>query len=259
MPKNKSEKNIEPIAPQGLHERVLKIIASLPGTTVLDAPTGYGALAHKLLEAGKHITAGDINIDKFRATRDHPDLRLVRLDLNETTLPLPENSFDVAVSVEGIEHLQSQWSFVRNLWRVLKPGGHLILSTPNILNIRSRLRYFMEGRYEHFKRPLVKDKSWLCDVENYHISPISFFDLQFMLESSGFSIKKLYTNRFAEKNVLSMLIKPLFRLFYLHKNYRDRKRNRGEHSDLYKTILLDEVFFGECLIVVAQKKTVVLG
>ncbi|HAR41210.1 MAG: hypothetical protein A2X56_03630 [Nitrospirae bacterium GWC2_57_13] len=243
---------IEPIAPSGVHDKVLALALALPGTAVLDVPAGYGALTEKLLAAGKSVTAGDIDTAKFKGSIDHPALTLIRLDLNEA-LPLPDNHFDIVVSVEGIEHLQSQWNFVRTIHRVLKPGGHFIITTPNILNIRSRLRYFMEGRFEHFKRPLVKNKSWSYDLENYHIAPISFFDLQFMLESSGFSIKKLYANRFSEKNVLSMLIKPAFNLFYLHKNYRDRKRNRGEHSELYKTILLDEVFFGECLIVLAQK------
>lgn len=246
-------KAIAPIAPSGIHEKVLDLALSLPGAFCLDVPTGYGALAEKLLAAGKMVTAGDINIEKFLGTRGHPGLNLVRLDLNEAVLPLPDNKFDLAISIEGIEHLQSQWNLVRNLSRVLKQGGSLILTTPNILNIRSRLRYFMEGRYDHFKRPLVKGKSWANDLENYHIAPASFFELQFMIESCGFSIQSIYTNRYYAKNALTMLLKPLFRTFYLNKNYRDKKRNRGNHGALYKTIMSDEVFYGECLILVAKK------
>jgi SAM-dependent methyltransferase len=174
------------------------------------------------------------------------------LDLNQASL-LPDEQFDVAVSIEGVEHLQSQWNFVRNLCRVLKPGGTLIITTPNILNIRSRIRYLMEGRYEHFKRPLVKGKSWINDLENYHISPISFFELQFMLQSCGFSIQAVHTNRYRAKNIITMLLKPLFRLFYINKNYRDNKRKRGDHASLYRTVISDEIFYGECLIVVAKK------
>jgi SAM-dependent methyltransferase len=138
-------------------------------------------------------------------------------------LPLSDHQFDVAISIEGIEHLQNQWNFVRNLFRVLKPGGTLIITTPNILNIRSRFRYLMEGRYEHFKRPLVKGKSWVNDLENYHIAPVSFFELQFMLESRGFSIQAVLTNRHTSKNIVTALLKPLFNLFYVNKNYRDKK------------------------------------
>jgi SAM-dependent methyltransferase len=247
-------KAIEPLASSGLHEKVLELALKLPGTTCLDVPTGYGALAEKLLAAGKMVTAGDINIEKFLGTRSHSAMNLVRLDLNEAVLPLPDNHFDLAISIEGIEHLQSQWNLVRNLFRVLKPGGTLIITTPNILNIRSRFRYLMEGRYEHFKRPLVKGKSWVNDLENYHIAPVSFFELQFMLESCGFSIQAVLTNSYTSKNIVTALLKPLFNLFYANKNHRDKKRKRGDHGTLYHTVMSDEVYYGECLIIVAKKE-----
>ena len=245
--------NIEPIAPPGVHEKVLDLALKLPGTAFLDVPTGYGALTEKLLASGKVVTAGDIDTGKFKGSCKHAGLTLIRLDLNET-LPLPDNQFDIAISVEGIEHLQSQWNFVRSIHRVLKPGGHLILTTPNILNIRSRLRFFMEGRFEHFKRPLVKGISWVRDIENYHIAPVSFFEIQFMLKSVGFDIIHIHTNRYAEKNIFTVALRPLFVLFYNSKNRRDARRERGDYSELYKLILSDEIFFGECLIIVAQKQ-----
>ncbi len=245
--------HIAPIAPPHLHEKVLALALSLPGTRFLDTPTGYGALTSKLLAAGKQVVAGDIDIDKCKLDRSTAGFSLLRLDLNEPSLPLESGSFDVAISVEGIEHLQSQWCFVRNVYRSLKPGGHFIITTPNILNIRSRLRFFMEGRYEHFKRPLVKDRSWSADLDNYHIAPTSFFELQFILQSAGFSIQSVDANTYKARNILTRSLKPLFRAFYANKNYRDKKRDRGDHGDLYRTILSDAVFFGECLIVLARK------
>jgi SAM-dependent methyltransferase len=244
----------DPIAPPGVHEKVLELARALPGEACLDLPTGYGSIAERLLQAGKTVTAGDIDIEKYRGNRSHPRLRLVKLDLNEPQLPVPEGQFDIAVSVEGIEHLQSQWNFVRNLARALRPGGHLILTTPNILNIRSRLRYLMEGRYEHFKRPLVKDRSWVCDLDNYHIAPVSYFELQFMLECAGFSILSVHTNRYAAKNVVTWLLRPVFRSFYRHKGRRDQKRGRGDHDALYQTVMSEEIFYGECLIITVRKQ-----
>ena len=244
----------EAIAPAGVHEKVFELAMSHPAEKVLDLPTGYGAMAERLLRAGKAVTGGDIDTSKFRGSRKDPRLTLLQVDLNEKVLPVPEGEFDLAISVEGIEHLQSQWNFVRSLHRALKPGGRLIITTPNILNVRSRLRYLMEGRYEHFKRPLVKDRSWSCDLDNYHIAPIGYFELQFILECCGFSIEQVHTNRYAARNILTRMLRPLFRLFYVNKNYRDRKRDRGDHRELYKTIMSDEIFFGECLIVLAKKK-----
>jgi hypothetical protein len=58
---------------------------------------------------------------------------------------------------------------------------------------------------------------------------------------------------YAARNVVTRFPKPLFRHFCVNKNYRDRKRNRGDHAGLYRTVMSEEVFFGECLIVVARK------
>lgn len=244
--------SIEPIAAQALHEKVIELVERLPGVDFLDTPSGYGALTQRLLATGKNVTAGDIDTDKFRVA-ENSRLRLMRLDLNNPVLPLADSIFDVAISVEGIEHLQSQWSFVSNLYRVTKPGGHLIITTPNILNFGSRLRYFMEGRYEHFKRPLVKGKSWSHDLENYHISPISFFEMQFMLESCGFTVLEVHTNRFRSRNLVSVMLRPFFRYVYSAKNRRDSRRNRGSHEDLYARVMSDAVYYGECLIILARK------
>lgn len=243
---------IAPIAPAHLHEKVLEIALRLPGKRFLDTPTGYGALAAKLIAAGKEVVAGDIDISKCKVAPS-TSFSIHQLDLNDPNLPIESNGFDVAISIEGIEHLQSQWCFVRNVYRALKPGGHFVITTPNILNIRSRLRYLMEGRYEHFKRPLVKGRSWSADLDNYHIAPISYFELQFILESCGFSVLSIDTNTYKARNPLTRSLKPLFRAFYANKNYRDKKRDRGDHGALYDKILSDAVFFGECLIVVAQK------
>lgn len=129
--------SIVAIAAPSLHDKVLEIAAKLPGIDVLDAPAGFGALTQKLLATGRRMTSGDIDITKFRLSPDTENLKLIKLDLNEVRLPIEDEAFDLAICVEGIEHLQCQWNLVRNLCRVLRPGGHLILTTPNILNFRS--------------------------------------------------------------------------------------------------------------------------
>lgn len=50
-------------------------------------------------------------------------------DMSESKLP--ENSFDMVTTIEVIEHVQRDEDFIRNIHRVLKPGGILILTTPN--------------------------------------------------------------------------------------------------------------------------------
>ena len=242
------------LASPGVHEKVLDLVARLPARTVLDAPAGHGALTAQLLKSGKLVTAGDIDIEKFQLNPDQSGLQLVHLNLIADQLPIQENSFDLAICLEGVEHLENQWQLVRNLFRVLRPGGYLILSTPNIINFKSRVRYFTEARYEFFKRPLVLGKSIAHDLDTYHIAPISYFELQFLVESCGFAIQELHANIYSSRNLLSAILRPLFRAFYRYKCYRDKKRDRGDFAELYKTIMTDELYYGETLIVVAQKK-----
>lgn len=246
----------EELASAGVHDKVFDVVARLPGKILLDAPTGQGALTRRFLEAGKTVTAGDIELGRFRLDRSGatPDLELVHLDLSAPDLPLRKGHYDIAVCVEGVEHLENQWNLVRNLNRALKPGGHLVLTTPNILNFRSRLRYLAEGRYEFFKRPLVVGRSTPHDLDTHHISPVSYFELQFILESLGFAILELHANKYSSRNILSRALRPLYRMSYVYKDYRDRKRNRGEYLPLYETILSDEIFYGETLILLAQKR-----
>jgi hypothetical protein len=60
------------------------------------------------LYRGKVVTAGDIDISQCTVEVKDPALTLVRLDLNDDTLPRPCSSFDVVISIEGIEQLQNQ-------------------------------------------------------------------------------------------------------------------------------------------------------
>lgn len=241
------------LASEGVHDKVLEIALRLPGSMVFDAPAGHGALTKKLLQAGKSVTAGDIDTDKFMLDSKSDNLELLKLDLTDPAFSVEEAKFDTAICVEGVEHLENQWILTRNLCRILKPGGFLILTTPNILNFRSRVRYFLEGRYEFFKRPLVCGVSNAHDLDTYHIAPVSYFELQFILEKAGFSIRELHANKYTSRNAVSMLLRPIFRMIYEYKDSRDKRRNRGDYAKLYKTIMSDEIYYGETLIIVAEK------
>ncbi len=245
---------IEELASPAVHDKVLEIVNKLQADKIFDAPTGQGAITKKLLSLGKMVTAGDINTDQFKLDRQQEKLTVMQLDLTQPDLPVNENDYDIAICIEGVEHLENQWILARNLHRILKPKGFLIISTPNIINFKSRFRFFWEARYEFFKRPLVLEKSCDHDLKVFHIAPISYFELQFILESSGFSIQEVHANIYSSKHIFSMLLKPLFKLCYVYKNYRDKKRRRGDFSDIYRTIMSDELFYGETLILVAQKK-----
>lgn len=246
--------DIEELASAGVHDKVAEIVARLPGDRILDAPTGHGALASRFLAMGRTVVAGDIDVSKFMLDPAKEErLTLVRLDLIDPAFPFDEGLFDIVVCVEGVEHLENQWMLARNLARVLVRGGHMVLSTPNILNFRSRVRFFLEGRYEFFKRPLVVGYSTPHDLETFHVAPVSYFELQFILERAGFTIREIHANKYSSRNIVSIILRPFFRLIYRYKAHRDRRRSRGDFSRLYQTIMSDEIYYGETLILVATK------
>jgi ubiquinone/menaquinone biosynthesis C-methylase UbiE len=97
------------------------------GQSVLDVACGSGFGLEMLLSAGAQPIGIDYAADALRNI--HADARLVRADA--TRLPLRTASVDHVVSFETIEHVTDATALVHELKRVLKPGGCLVLSTPN--------------------------------------------------------------------------------------------------------------------------------
>jgi SAM-dependent methyltransferase len=125
-------------------------LSELSPGRVLDAPCGDGALARELAGHGWRVCAADIE----PVGLDDDRIRFVRLDLDEP-LPFPDGAFDAVVSLEGIEHLLSPARYLAELCRVLRPGGRLVVTTPNVNNVQSRWHYLVSGRFSGF-RPIVR-------------------------------------------------------------------------------------------------------
>src|SRR4030042_5380893 len=108
--------------------------------TILDAPAGSGEISKKLQDAGFDVFAADIAPELFNL----PGVHCEKVDLN-INLPYEDEFFDYILSSNGIEHLEDQYTFVRECYRILKPHGKLLISTPNILNLKARVANFLLG------------------------------------------------------------------------------------------------------------------
>jgi 2-polyprenyl-3-methyl-5-hydroxy-6-metoxy-1,4-benzoquinol methylase len=101
------------------------------GMRVLDVACGSGIGTHYLLKAGAQSCLG---FDIDRSAIDYASAvygDCVFTQCEAVNLCLPDNSIDVVVSFETIEHVMDQLTFLRECKRVLRPGGRLICSTPN--------------------------------------------------------------------------------------------------------------------------------
>jgi 2-polyprenyl-3-methyl-5-hydroxy-6-metoxy-1,4-benzoquinol methylase len=90
-------------------------------------------------------------LDAVRYDALAPDAEFRQIDLDSSTWPIAEGAADVVAAVETIEHLENPWAFVRSLVRIVKPGGWVVVTTPNQLSLLSLLTLFTKRRFSAFQ------------------------------------------------------------------------------------------------------------
>lgn len=102
------------------------------GAKVLEIGFGEGYGTYYLSEAAREITGVDVSlslVEHAKAKYFRDNLFFVKGDA--TALPFPDASFEVAVSSQVLEHVKDYMHFLREVHRVLKPGGKAMFATPN--------------------------------------------------------------------------------------------------------------------------------
>lgn len=113
-----------------------------PGRKVLDLGCRDGALTSRYAE-GNEVVGVDADREAL-AEAEKLGIETRWADLDEP-LPFEDASFDVVVAGELLEHLRDPGRLVREVLRVLRPGGTFVASVPNAYRLKNRLR-FMLGR-----------------------------------------------------------------------------------------------------------------
>jgi len=231
-----------------LLEAVLKILSDSPRAKLLDAGCGDGDYAKSLKDLGFDVTAGDIDSKRFKYSGS---VNFQCIDITKK-LPFADNSFDYCLFLEIVEHLTNPYQVLAELHRVIKPQGFLILSTPNILNLRSRFRYLFEGSYEYFRKPILEQaKNPREVIFNLHIAPYRYHELEYLLYKTGFNASKIFSSVY-EGRELSFLL-PIIRLQTWLKECRSASKSGPDFRRLHKILLSKELLYGRHLIVKANK------
>ena len=121
-------------------ERRLKVLTGeflsedmVKGKAALDVGCGLGFFSEALQKRGAHVTACDIGPTLLERTRQRVGCACELVDALQLAEHFGSNRFDLVVSSECIEHTPSPAAALRQFAEVLKPGGYLAVSTPNVL------------------------------------------------------------------------------------------------------------------------------
>ena len=107
-------------------------------------------------------------------------------------LPFRRESFDLVLMLEVIEHLPDIPHSLREIARVLKPGGIAIVTTPNRLNVISRVHYLLTGFYKGRRAPLPY-RYRVEDGRNWHVMGLN--DFHWMARGYGLRMDKIGRSR----------------------------------------------------------------
>ena len=150
----------------GLHEYVSQRVLAghiRHGLRAVDLGSGPGAMAARLRSFGCEVLAVDRDANGFEGGVPH---RSVDLNNQDFAAQIGESQFDLVTAIEVIEHVESPICFLRNVGRLLAPGGVAVLTTPNVDSLPARLKFLFAGK--------IRTMDGRGDPT--HISPI-FFDL----------------------------------------------------------------------------------
>jgi SAM-dependent methyltransferase len=181
------------------------------GSRVLDIGAGRGHMARRvagwLQRAGASVEAQMVAADIDPAAFEAREVPFRAIDFNRP-MPFDDGAFDLLYAIEVTEHLHRPYDFLAECFRLLRPGGWLVVSTPNVLELQSRLRYVLTGFWNLYQPPSIDpaNAGRLCG----HVMPLHLAYYDFGLRRAGFVDATYHADRRRRgAQVLYALLWPL--------------------------------------------------
>ena len=120
---------------------------------VLDVGCGGGDKTANLVERGGIVTGCDVADVRKKENNDKFNFKIIEKD----KFSFPDNSFDIVINFDVIEHVEDDLKFVNEMHRELKPGGVAYVTTPNLVRFGRRVRALVTGKAPEFPLLLGAD------------------------------------------------------------------------------------------------------
>ncbi len=200
-------------------------------------------MASQLAQIGYSVSGVDLDLQQ--SSNLPPSITRKACDLCGH-LTFPNAAFDLITSLEGIEHVENHFQMIREFARVIKPGGHLILSTPNICNLEERLNFLVRGTAGHFiSRAEMQEHGPGYDHQNL----ISYVELRQVLDWAGFEVERVEKD--ARKPKQEIFLWPLWLALKLYVQVQSSERKA--RYLLIETSSKNVLFGGNTIILQARK------
>jgi SAM-dependent methyltransferase len=219
---------------------------------IYEASAGEAYLSRELADRGH-----DVTISNYRKLGT-PGVREVQADLN-VPLPFADASFDVVLCREVIEHVESVPHTLREFRRVLAPGGRLVLTFPNRLQVRSRIFHLFSGFYRGMASPINLD----VPFGEAHINLIGYPEMDYFLRKAGFTVTGASSSYFAPVDRLFAPLRFVVRLTtalavlkrkpHAQEHEKTQPHNRAYNAFIAEVITSPALFYGKDVIVSALR------
>jgi SAM-dependent methyltransferase len=188
-------KTLEITPPGSAGDRVLEMGAYLQITPALRNQLGYGEVRgcyYGKLGRTDHRTVTNAEGETFACEIDH-------FDAEKDVFPYPDGHFATVICGELIEHLfEDPMHLMSQVNRILKPGGHLVLTTPNIAALRG-ISGILQGYHPGFFHAYIRPAEGSGEVEARHNREYAPREIHQLLENSGFEVTLLETGEFRDE------------------------------------------------------------
>jgi len=202
---------IKPIAIPQVHDRFYPFFKDLTDNKtdikILDVGAGHGAFTKKLYEDGYDVEACDLFPEIFY----YKEVTCKKADLTQP-LPYEDEKFDMIIAIEVMEHILDHEVFFRECSRILKPGGSLVISTPNILSLKSRWRFLFSGFFYSFKPLNLLNNDGL-----QHVASLTLDQYHYLAIRNGLELGRIEVDKRQNTSRWLLFLYPFIWLFHKRK------------------------------------------